>query len=330
MALDDKEFDFGDLEIKIPKNLPKIILALAVLFVVLAGVRQTFFTVAPEDVGIILRFGKVERKVPPGLHFKLPFGIEEVYHVPIQRQLKQEFGYRTTKAGIKSEYQKRGYEDESLMITGDLNAVDVEWIIQYRINDPEKYLFHVRSVEDTFRDMTEAIMREVVGDHSVDEVITVGKEKINIEVKEKLQELCKQYETGISIQFVALQDVNPPPPVQASWNEVNEAEQEKDKLINEAKTRYNALVPKAKGEASRMIKEAEGYELERVNMAEGDRKNFIGIYAEYRKAPVVTRRRMYLETMAKIMPRVGRKIIVDEDEKSILRFLDLTGSGKGR
>jgi len=317
------------LEIKNPGRLVGWVLVLIAGMVVLAGVKQTYFTVNPEEEGIVLRFGKHQRTVKPGLHFKMPFGLEKVYKVPVQRQLKEEFGFRTSKAGVRSEYKKRGYEHESLMLTGDLNSADVEWVVQYRIDDPLKFLFNVRSVKDTFRDISEATMREIVGNRSVDEVITWGKEEINAEVKKKLQELCDQYETGITVRVVLLQDVNAPPPVQPSWNEVNEAEQEKDKLINQAKSQYNTEVPKASGEAERMIKEAEGYAIERVNQALGESHKFLSVYEQYKEAPEVTRRRFYLETMSYVLPRAGRKVIVDQDETGILRMLDLGERGGG-
>ena len=323
-------WNVDDFEIKNPGRMALIALIIGAALLVLAGVRQTFFTVKPEEEGIVLRFGKHLRTVDPGLHFKLPFGLEKVYKVPVQRQLKEEFGFRTTKAGVRSDYRKRGYESESLMLTGDLNSADVEWVVQYRISDPLKFLFNVRSVENTFRDISEATMREIVGNRSVDEVITWGKEEINLETEVKLQELCDQYETGITVKVVLLQDVNAPPPVQPSWNEVNEAEQEKDKLVNQAKSQYNTEVPRASGQAERTIKEAEGYAIERVNQALGEAHKFLSVYEEYKKAPEVTRRRFYLETMAHIIPRAGRKVIVDQDENGILRMLDLGAEGGGK
>lgn len=330
MGESGNDWKLEDFKFENPGRMIALFLVVAAVLAILAGLRQTFFTVKPEEQGIVLRFGKKVRTTDPGLHGKFPFGIERVYKVPVQRQLKQEFGFRTIKAGVRSEYRKRGYEGESLMLTGDLNSADVEWIVQYRISDPVKFLFNVRSVEDTFHDIAEATMREIIGDRSVDEVITWGKEEINLEVKLKLQELCDQYETGLAVQVVLLQDVNAPPPVQPSWNEVNEAEQEKDKLINQAKSQYNSVVPKAKGEAERMIKEAEGYAIERVNEALGGSHQFKSVYEAYKKAPEVTRRRYYLEAMSEIIPKAGRKVIVDHEERGLLRMLDLGEQGGGR
>lgn len=294
-----------------------------VVILIIAAAFQSIFTVKPEEEAVILRFGKFSRTVGPGLHFKVPLWIEQAYFVPVQRQLKQEFGFRTLRADVRSTYQKRGYEGESLMLTGDLNSADVEWVVQYRITDPLKYLFNVRSVEETFRDMSEAVMRRVVGDRSVDEVITWGKSEINSEVKDQLQQLADQYECGLTVQVVLLQDVNAPPPVQPSWNEVNEAEQEKDKLINQAKSTYNQKVPKARGEAQQMIREAEGYAIQRVNEAEGRAQKFMDIYAQYKEAPRVTRRRYYLETMKDILPKTGQKYIIADGDSNILKLLDL-------
>ena len=214
------------------------------------------------------------------------------------------------------------------MLTGDLNVAVVEWIVQYRIKDPYAFLFKVRDVPDTFRYMSEAAMRAVVGDHSVDEVLTIGREAIALQAKEELQKLCDSYEIGIEVQQLVLQDVNPPDPVKPAFNEVNQAIQEKERAINEAWADYNKAVPRAKGEAEQMIRAAEGYALERVNNAEGDAKRFEALYAEYRKAPDVTRKRMYLETMGELIPKLGRKLILDEQAKGVLSLLQLGGELK--
>ena len=209
------------------------------------------------------------------------------------------------------------------MLTGDLNVAVVEWIVQYKIKDPYKYLFHLRNVSGTFRDMTESTMREVVGDHSVDEVLTAGREAIALQAQEALQKLCDQYENGIEIQQLVLQDVNPPDEVKPAFNEVNQAIQEKERAINEALADYNSAVPQAKGQAEQQVRAAEGYSLERVNVAEGDAKRFEAVYEEYRKAPQVTRRRLYLETLARVLERSGNKVIVDSQAKGVLPLLQL-------
>jgi membrane protease subunit HflK len=285
--------------------------------------------VGPEEIGVVLRLGKFVRTTDPGLHVKFPFGVERVTKVPIQRQLKEEFGFQTVSAGVRTQYSVRGREAESNMLTGDLNAAVVEWVVQYRIVDPYKYLFMVRSVRETFRAMTEAVVRKVVGDRTVNEVLTVGRQEIADLVEQQLQELCDQYETGIKVEQVVLQDVNPPDPVKPSFNEVNQAQQEMEKLINEAQSEYNKVIPRARGEAQQTIQEAEGYALNRVNTARGDSARFVALYDEYRKAPDVTRKRIYLETMKRVLPQVSNKVIVDADLKSVLPLLNLETAGKG-
>jgi membrane protease subunit HflK len=241
----------------------------------------------------------------------------------VQRQLKQEFGFRTVQAGVRTQYEGRRFPEEANMLTGDLNAAEVEWVVQYRIVDSYNFLFRVRNVESTFRDMTEAVMREVVGDRTVNEVLTVGRQEVADLVELDLQALCDQYETGIKVEQVVLQDVNPPDPVKPSFNEVNEAQQEKERLINQAQAEYNQVIPKARGEAERTIQQAEAYLLERVNRARGDSARFAALYDSYRSAPEVTRKRIYLETMNTVLPKVSRKIVVDEDIRGLLPLLNL-------
>ncbi len=295
---------------------------LAIIFI-----WTSFFTINPEEVGVILRFGKFTRVVDPGLNFKLPFWLETLEKVPVERQLKEEFGFRTQEPGVRTRYSGRPYQEESLMLTGDLNAAEVEWIVQYRIEDPYKFLYKVRNAVQTFRDMNEAMMREVVGDRSVNEVLTIGRVEIATTVSQKLQEMCDQYETGIKVDQVVFQDVNPPDPVKPAFNEVNEAQQEREKLINQARSEYNKVIPKARGDAQRVIEEARGYAVKRVNEAKGEANRFNSIYREYIKAPEVTRQRIYLETMNEIMPKVGRKLITDQDAAGILPLFDLSKGG---
>lgn len=282
----------------------------------------------PEESGVVLRFGKFTRLTPSGLNFKLPSPIETVIKVPIERQLKEEFGFRTSKAGIKTEYSKEGYEDESIMLTGDLNVAVVEWIAQFRVNDPYKYLFKVREVRKTFRDMNETIMREVVGDRSVNEVLTIGRQEIADEVTVRLQKLCDQYDNGIKVEQIVLQDVNPPDAVKPSFNEVNQAQQEKEKMINEARAAYNQVIPRARGQAQQTVEQAEGFLTDRVNRAKGDAQLFEQYYQAYRRSPDVTRRRIYLETMAAIYPKVKNKVVMDGNLKGILPLLPLSGEVK--
>ncbi|MBU2502193.1 MAG: FtsH protease activity modulator HflK [bacterium] len=294
--------------------------------VALILVFTSFYTIEPEETGLVLRFGQYVRSADPGLHFKLPFGFERVMKVPIQRQLKEEFGFRTVKAGVQSQYSTRPYVDEANMLTGDLNAAVVEWVVQYRIVDPYKYLFQVRNVEETFRDMSEAVMRRVVGDRTVNEVLTVGRAEVAMEVSIGLQDLCDRYETGIKVDQVVLQDVNPPEPVKPSFNAVNEAQQEKEKLINQAQSEYNREIPKAEGAALQTIQEAEGYALDRVNRAQGDAALFTALYEAYRQAPEVTRTRIYLETMNQVLPQVQKKVVIDDGLEGLLPLLNLGGA----
>lgn len=319
-------FDFTRYQLpKIPgKSIRWIVIGVLLVIVLFSA----FFTVNPEEVGVILRFGKYVRTVNPGLNFKLPLGIETVYKVPVERQLKLEFGFRTREPGLRTQYSRGGYKQESLMLTGDLNASQVEWIVQFRVADPYKFLFKVRNTIQTFRDMNEALMREVVGDRSVNEVLTIGRVEIANTVAAKLQELCNQYETGLKVDQVVLQDVNPPDVVKPAFNEVNEAQQEREKLINQARSEYNKIIPKARGDAARIIEEARGYSIERVNQARGEAAKFDAIFKEYSKAPEVTRQRIYLETMNEILPKVGRKLITDEKTTGILPLFQLTQEGK--
>ena len=289
------------------------------------------YQVQPEEVGVVLRFGRYVRATDPGLRAKIPFA-ETVLKVPVQRQLKQEFGFRTMEPGIRTQYAAfdRDATEESMMLTGDLNVAVVEWIVQYRVADPYLYLFKVRNLEGTFRAMNEAIMREVVGDRTVTEVLTVGRQEIESWVEGRLQELANQYEMGITIDQVVLQDVNPPDPVKPSWDEVNQAQQQRDRMINEARAEYNRVIPRARGEAQQTVLQAEGYSLDRVNRAEGEATRFEAVQAAYRLAPEVTRRRLYLETMQRILPRVGRKLYVDENATGVLPLLSLDGSSPRR
>lgn len=311
-----------------PPDIPGgLILKGVIGVVVLAVLFSAWFTIEPEEAGLVMRFGKYVRTVPSGLHLKLPSPIEQVVKVPVERQLKEEFGFRTQgTSGSRRTYSQEDLSSESLMLTGDLNVAVVEWTAQYRVRDPYKYLFKVRSVQKTFRDMNETVMREVVGDRSVNEVLTVGRQEVAAEVELRLQALCDQYENGIKVEQIVLQDVNPPDQVKPSFNEVNQAQQEREKLINQARADYNQIIPRASGQALQTIEQAEGFATDRVNRARGDAELFIKVHAAYQRAPEVTRRRMYLETMAEIYPKVKRKIVLDEKMKGILPLLPVAGS----
>ena len=323
----------GQPQIRLPELPPISAKTIRAVLVGLAGLLllyTSYYQVEPDEVGVVLRLGRYVRTSEPGPHVKLPFGIERVTWVPVQRQLKEEFGYRTTEAAKGTTYAPQSPEQlaESLMLTGDLNVAVVSWIVQFRITDPKAYLFHVRDQRETFRYMSEAAMRRVVGDHSVDEVITIGRERVALEAKDELQRLCKMYGIGIEVQQVVLQDVNPPDKVRPAFNEVNQAIQEKERAINDAWAEYNKAVPRAKGEAEQAVRAAEGYALERVNNAEGDAKRFESLYEEYKKAPAVTRKRLHLEAMAALLPKLERKVIVDEKARGVLPLLNLDATAK--
>jgi membrane protease subunit HflK len=317
----------------LPGGGPRGVIVLAVLVLVGLGAWTAYYTVPSDSVAVVQRFGQYLKNVPPGLHFKLPLSIDTATIVPVKRQLKQEFGFTTP--GASDPYQSpRGGERETKleteMVTGDLNAALVEWVVQYRISDPVKFLFEVREPSETLRYVSESVMREVVGDRTVDEVITIGRQEIESEALTKMQALSTKYAMGISIDQVQLKNINPPRPVQASFNEVNQAQQEKEKLINEARRDYNKVIPLAEGEKDQRIREADGYRLKRINEAEGDAARFNALLAEYSKAPEVTRRRIYIETLQAVMPGIRAKIIVDEQTRSILPLLNLDARKEDR
>jgi membrane protease subunit HflK len=297
-----------------------------ILLVILA--YTSIYTVEAESQGVVLRFGKYVKTVDPGLRFKLPFGVDRVSHVPVKRQLKQEFGFGTVGASNPTQFSSE-QEEERSMVTGDLNAATVEWIIQYRIREPQLFLFEVRNPGETLRDISESVMRTVVGDRTVDEVITVGRQEIEVEALTQLQDLVDKFQLGLSIDQVQLKNVNPPMPVQPSFNEVNQAQQEREKLINVANGEYNKVVPRASGEAEQKIQAAEGYALKRVNEADGDVSRFNAVLTEFLKAPEVTKRRIYIETMREVVPNLGKKIIIDEKASQILPLLQLSTETQG-
>ena len=301
----------------------KIIFIVILIVFVLAALGTSFYTVEADEVAIILRFGKYVKQTEPGLHFKLPFGIERAIGIPVRRVFKEEFGFRTLQAGVRTVYDTRDYPDESLLLTGDLNIADVEWVIQYQIKDPKEYLFAIHNPERVLRDLSRAVMSAIVGNRTVTEVLTVGRIEIQAEVQKRLQELLDLYETGLDITTVTLQDVNPPESVKPAFNAVNEAKQEKERSINEAGKDYNESVPKAKGVALQKISEAEGYALKRVNEARGDADRFNAIRQEYQNAKDVTRRRLYLETMSEILPKAKEIYIIDGQSNTPIPILQL-------
>ncbi|SDY59231.1 FtsH protease activity modulator HflK [Nitrosomonas sp. Nm33] len=290
------------------------------IMLLIVTMTSSFYSIPAESEGIVLRFGKYIEKVPSGLHVKLPFGIDTVIPVPTQRQQKLEFGFATT--GFTNPDQA-GDEPglEKSMVTGDLNSALVEWIVQYRITDPEKYLFDVRNPGMTLRDISEAVMREVVGDRTVDEIITIGRQEIEETALARTRQLAERYQLGITINQVQLKNVNPPEPVQPSFNEVNRAQQDRENAINLANGEYNKAVPRARGEADQKIRAAEGYRFKRINEAEGDVAAFNLLLEQYLKAPEITRTRIYLETLGEVLPHARQQIIVDDKVQQILPML---------
>ena len=284
-----------------------------------------------ESEGVVLRFGKHIDTVPAGLHWKFPFGIDDVYVLPVKRQLKQEFGFGSEGATNDSQVSSRRDQDqERSMVTGDLNTAVVEWVVQYRIVQPDKFLFKVQNPEDTLRNVSEAVMRTMVGDRTVDEVITIGRQEIEEQARIMLAEQVSNYELGIQIDLIQLLNVKPPPVVEPSFNEVNQAKQEKKRMINVAEGKKEE-VRKAEGEAQQKIQAAMGYAEQRVNEAEGDVSRFNAVFDEYLKAPQVTKQRLYLETMKEVLPQLGRKIILDQELSRVLPLLQLeTGLDGGR
>jgi membrane protease subunit HflK len=313
-------------KLNIPPELRKIvkywrlIVSFSLLVIVL---WSSIFQISTEEVGVITRFGEYVRQVEPGLNFKVPLA-EDVYKVPVERQQKLEFGFRTSRAGINTQYrQSSSTKDESLMLTGDLNLAEVQWVVQYRVDNAYNNLFEVRNPQNTLRTLSEAAMRQIVGDRTVNEVLTVGRTEIGSKSQELIQKICREYSLGIKIEQVVLQDVNPPEPVKAAFNAVNEAQQEKETLINQAKSEYNKVIPKARGQAEETIQQAEGYAAERVNNADGEAARFTALYNEFIKAPEVTKRRVYLETMSSVIPKIGNVVITDEKGNNVLPLLQM-------
>jgi len=293
-----------------------IFLGLAVI--ALAAV-SSFYTIDVSEEGVVTRFGRYLKTSPPGLHYKAPFGIDRVYKVASKRRLQEEFGFRS--AGIadgRSVYSERGYANESLMLTGDLNVGDVSWILQYEISDPWKYLFHARDVQRNIRDVSLSIMRRVVGDRLVGDVLTVGRVEIADEAKRLTQEVLNRYDMGIRVVTINLQDVNPPESVKPAFNDVNAAKQQQEEAINVAEREYNRFVPEARGSADQLLSEAEAYSINVVNRAKGDASRFRSISDEYKKAPEITRSRVYIEAMEEVFSGVGRLTVVDERLQGVL------------
>jgi len=312
------------IQLNLPRPPFRLIAIIAVAVALFVLLWSSYYTVEAESEGVVLRFGKFLKTVEPGLHFKLPLGIDQVSVLPTRRQLKIEFGFFTPNYTNPDQVGAAQTEEKS-MVTGDLNAALVEWVVQYRIDDPKQYLFDVRNPGQTLRDLSEAAMREIIGDRTVDEVITIGRQDIEVSALSRMQELAQRYKLGVRVDQVQLKNVNPPAEVQASFNEVNRAQQDRENAINIANGDYNDAVPKAKGQADQAIRAAEGYQFKRVNEAEGNIASFNAILEQYIKAPEITRTRLYLETMGDVLPQMGQKIIIDDSMRQLLPILPLSG-----
>ncbi len=293
-----------------------------VIALVVAAAYSSVFTVKQDEVGIVQLFGRYVRTAQPGLSFKMPLGIEKVTKVNVKGIRTEEFGFSSEGASSRSRFGGGEAESVSLMLTGDLNVAVVPWIVQYRVKDPYNYLFKVRDVRRLLVDMSEAAMRLIVGDRSINEVINKRGE-IAIAAREMLQQEIDLAESGLHIVTIEMKKTNVPAPVQPSFNEVNQSVQEKEQMIYQAREDYNKAIPAARGEAERTIRTAEGYAVDRVNRAKGDASRFTALFTEYVKAKDVTKRRLYLETLSEVWPRIGDKYIVDSEQKNLLPLLNL-------
>ena len=302
------------------------VLAVVAIIFGIQIIYSSFYTIEPGEKGVVLRLGKFSRLASSGLNFKIPL-MDEVIKVDVETVRKQEFGFRTKVPGQQSVFVKEGYDMESLMLTGDKNVIDVEWIVQYKVQDPFQFVFRVGDVDQAVRDVSEMAIRSIVGNRDFDYVLG-NREIIEAETTRKLQESLNRYESGVKVLTVKLQDVNPPDSVKPAFNEVNEADQDMKRLVNEAEQTYNKLIPKARGDAKKLLEEAHGYAIERTNLAYGETARFLAVLSEYTKAEEVTRKRMYLETMQKVLPTVTDIYVIDKGQQSILPFLDLSGSRK--
>src|SRR3989338_6381688 len=303
----------------------KYLIWVPVVLLIIIGLKGFIYSIGPDEVGVIQRFGKYIRLSSPGLHAKIPFGIEKVTPIKVEKIFKEEFG--TGREDSPSRVTMGENRDVSLMLTGDLNILDVRWIVQYKIKDPIKFLFIVRNPRNIIRDVSEVIMRRLVGDYTVDEVLTIKREEVDHLAQVETQKILDDYQTGVQVVTVKLLDVNPPDKVKPAFKEVNEAKQEKEKMINQAWEAYNKVVHKARGEAERTIREAEGYSLDKINRAKGEAERFLATLNEYKKAPEITEKRLYLETLNEVLPKVKDKYIIDPRQSSILPLLDIGKKG---
>ena len=300
------------------------ILFIILAIIILQGVYSSVHMIAPNEVGVVLRLGKYNRTVDPGLRSTIPYA-EQLYKVSVADIKKEEFGFRSVSPGQVSTFDRQGFDKESLMLTADKNVINVAWIVQYRIKDPKDYLFMVKDVRQAVRDISESVTRRIVGNMDFDYVLS-NRDLLAASVKTELQSQLDYLHAGVAIGTVQFQDINPPDPVKPAFNEVNEADQDMKRLVNEAEETYNKEIPKAKGDAKKLIEEAQGYAAARVNMAQGETERFLDILTEYKNAPEVTRKRMYLETMQSVIPSVKSIYVMDKNQQNPLPLLNITGS----
>ncbi|HRJ46222.1 MAG: hypothetical protein RLZZ129_2220 [Verrucomicrobiota bacterium] len=306
------------------QRLGPVLWVIPLLVIALFAALTSYYTVQPEEEAVVKRFGRVIAINPPGLHFKLPLGVDRVQFVPTARVLKEEFGFRSGGGDARGQYIKnRTHRDESLMLTGDLKVIDVEWVVQFQIADADKFLHRARQPIQTLRDISEAVMRRVVGNSLGSDVLTEKRVQVATAARLELQDILNSFDLGIQINTIELQDVTPPDLVKPAFNEVNQAEQERERLINEAEKRRNQVIPRAEGQASQIIAEAEAYRAERVNRSRGEAGRFSAILTEYKRAPEITRQRLYLEMIDNVLPKAGPVYIMEEGANSPLPLLNL-------
>jgi membrane protease subunit HflK len=324
-------FDPIDWAARHPEKVFKLAWLAIIVVILVWGGLTAFYTVEANEQAVVLRFGKFHDVAGPGFHGKLPFGIDQIYKGEVKRIHREEFGYRTLKAGVQSQYDftSPGVMAEATMLTGDQNIALVNWEVRYRIRDLRDYLFQVQAPVETLRDVSQAVMCTVVGDRSIDEILTEGRVEVENEVAEKMQEALDGFRCGIQIIRVNLGAANPPDQVKDAFDQVIQAEQARERIINEAEGQKNQKIPAARGEKERVIKEAEGYAIAIKNRAEGETKAFLAILEQYKNAKEVTRRRLYLEAMEKLLPRVKEVIVIDGEGDGVLKHLDL-GDREGR
>lgn len=320
----NKDTQFPEINIAFLKRNLTYIAGFFILLLLLSGARSVIFNVEPEGRAVIRRFGKVVNIKEPGLHFKLPFGIDVATFVPTERVLKQEFGFRSVLSTSRTQYTKTDQmREESLMLSGDLNVIDVEWVVQYRISDPVKYLFAVRNPTGTIRDISEAVLRRIVGNKLGADVLTVGRVAIADESLQEMRKILNGYDMGVTIERVELQDVTPPDKVKPAFNAVNEAHQQRERLVNMAEKTRNEIIPRARGEADEIVAQAEAYRFERTNASRGEAARFTSLLSAYSESPEITSRRMYLEMIDAVLPKLRRVIVMEEGGTAPLPLLNL-------